>query len=201
MKKIVCALLAAVMILTLVLSAVVTVSAADVPEIDFDELLGKVPGKPVLTAAEKTTVGTPVSFTWENVENATTYTVIIEQKDGEEWKEVEKFAEAASPLSVELPEGSYRACVLAINGNNNGIYTASDDVEFAVTAAYIVGDMNNDGQVTDADAIYLLRFTLFPDNYAISQPADFTNDGSVTDADAIYLLRYTLFPENYPLSK
>ena len=201
MKKIVCALLAAVMILTLVLSAVVTVSAADVPEIDFDDLLGdNAPGKPVLTVAEKTTVGTPVSFTWENVEKATTYTVVIEQKDGEEWKEVEKFAEAASPLSVELPVGNYRAYVLAINGESNGIFSASEDVEFAVTAAYIVGDMNNDGEVTDADAIYLLRHTLFSEKYEISQPADFTNDGNVTDADAIYLLRHTLFPEKYPLS-
>ena len=65
--------------------------------------------------------------------------------------------------------------------------------------AYLVGDINNDNSVTDSDAIYLLRHTLFGEDYPISQPADFNRDGSVTDSDAIYLLRHTLFGEDYPL--
>lgn len=60
-------------------------------------------------------------------------------------------------------------------------------------------DFTGDSLLTDADAIYLLRFTLFPANYPVNKPADFTGDGQVTDADAIYLLRHTLFPEQYPL--
>lgn len=71
------------------------------------------------------------------------------------------------------------------------------DVEIACTQ--LCGDFDQDDSVTDADALYLLRFTLFPDRYPISQNGDVDGDGRVTDADALYLLRYTLFPERYPL--
>ena len=64
---------------------------------------------------------------------------------------------------------------------------------------YLKGDVNKDGSVTDADAVYLLYYTIFPEDYPINQPADFNGDGSVTDADAVYLLYYTIFPEDYPL--
>ena len=52
--------------------------------------------------------------------------------------------------------------------------------------------------LTDADAVYLLRHTLFQDQYPVAQSADVDKDGTVTDADAVYLLRHTLFPEEYP---
>ena len=61
------------------------------------------------------------------------------------------------------------------------------------------GDMNGDGLVTDADAIYLLYFTFFSSDYPLNQSGDFNRDGIVTDADAIYLLYYTFFPSDYPL--
>lgn len=64
---------------------------------------------------------------------------------------------------------------------------------------YIKGDVNGDGYVTDADAVHLLYYTIFPEDYPINQPADFDGDGYVTDADAVYLLYYTIFPEDYPL--
>ena len=65
--------------------------------------------------------------------------------------------------------------------------------------ALATGDYNNDGMVTDADAIYLLRHTLFPGVYPLEQPGDTNADGEINDADAIYLLRHTLFPSVYPL--
>jgi hypothetical protein len=68
------------------------------------------------------------------------------------------------------------------------------------SAAYIVGDINSDGEVTDADATYLLYYTIFPDDYPISQPADYDKDGTISDADANYLLYYTIFPDDYPLN-
>lgn len=61
------------------------------------------------------------------------------------------------------------------------------------------GDMNGDGLVTDADAIYLLYFTFFPSDYPLNQSGDYNRDGIVTDADAIYLLYYTFFPSDYQL--
>ena len=64
---------------------------------------------------------------------------------------------------------------------------------------YVKGDMNGDDVVTDADALYLLRYTLFPEKYPIDQSGDVNGDSQVTDADALYLLRFTLFPEKYPL--
>ena len=69
---------------------------------------------------------------------------------------------------------------------------------FAVSAATL-GDYDESGDVTSDDAIYLLRFTLFPDKNRTDRFADFTHDGFVTSDDAIYLLRYTLFPNKFPL--
>jgi len=63
----------------------------------------------------------------------------------------------------------------------------------------LAGDMNGDGEITDADAIYLLRYTLFGDAYPLHADGDVNCDGGITDADAIYLLRYTLFGDLYPL--
>ena len=63
----------------------------------------------------------------------------------------------------------------------------------------IRGDMNDDLEVNDTDAMYLLRHTLFASRYPLSQSGDENGDGAVNDADAMYLLRFTLFPSRYPL--
>ena len=65
----------------------------------------------------------------------------------------------------------------------------------------IRGDVNGDGVVDDADTIYLLRYTFFPDKYPLNQNGDMNSDGIVDDADAIYLLRYTFFSDKYPLNE
>lgn len=62
------------------------------------------------------------------------------------------------------------------------------------------GDFTGDGGVTDGDAVYLLRHTLFPGEYPLNGNGDINGDGILSDADAVYLLRHTLFPDEYPLN-
>jgi len=64
---------------------------------------------------------------------------------------------------------------------------------------HIAGDIDGNDAITDADVVYLLMHTYFPEDYPVSQPCDFDGDGKLTDSDAIYLLFYTYFPEDYPL--
>jgi hypothetical protein len=66
---------------------------------------------------------------------------------------------------------------------------------------YALGDLDRDGKVSEADAIYLLRHILFPEKYVIHAWSDFDCDGKTSEADAIYLLRHVLFPEKYPLKQ
>ncbi len=64
---------------------------------------------------------------------------------------------------------------------------------------HVIGDLNDDDKVTDADAVYLLMHTFFPGTYPVDQDCDFNGDDKVTDADAVHLLMYTFFPGTYPL--
>ena len=72
--------------------------------------------------------------------------------------------------------------------------------DFKPALTYILGDVNGDETINDADAVYLLMHTFFPDEYPVNQVGDFDGDGAVTDADAVYILMYTFFPEDYPIA-
>ncbi len=129
---------------------------------------------------------------------------------------------------VKNPDGSYtvsnaKAIILEKLPHKHTVYTNTSETQHTVKCEncddsylenhkcengtcvcgyreYVKGDMNEDGYVTDADAVYLLYYTIFAEDYPIYQPADFNGDGNVTDADAVYLLYYTIFPEDYPLN-
>ena len=83
--------------------------------------------------------------------------------------------------------------VVATACEGNAVYTA------VFSESQLRGDLNGDNELNDADAMYLLRHTLFPGRYPIYQNGDVSADGAVNDADAMYLLRHTLFPSRYPL--
>ena len=61
------------------------------------------------------------------------------------------------------------------------------------------GDVNGNEKIDKNDAIHLLMYLFFPEEYPINQAADYNKDGKTDKNDAIYLLMYTFFPEDYPL--
>ena len=65
----------------------------------------------------------------------------------------------------------------------------------------VAGDLDGDGAVTDRDAVYLLMFSFFPEEYPVADPTtcDYNRDGMITGDDAIWLLMHTFFPDDYPL--
>ena len=77
-------------------------------------------------------------------------------------------------------------------GDKNYTYTEPE---------WIPGEFDRVPGITDGDAVYLLRHSLFPETFQVDSAADkdVNRDGFFSDADAIYLLRFTLFPDTYPL--
>ena len=96
--------------------------------------------------------------------------------------------EAKEPTNDSVGWNAYDSCTRCD-------YTTYVEIPALVAA----GDFNGDGELTDADAIYLLYATFDEESYPLNQKADFNGDGEVTDADAIYLLYATFDPDGYPL--
>ena len=62
----------------------------------------------------------------------------------------------------------------------------------------IPGDVNGDGELNNADAIYLLRSVMLGEtSYPLFYDGDVNSDGAVNNSDAIYLLRYILLGGDY----
>ena len=62
-----------------------------------------------------------------------------------------------------------------------------------------IGDLNCNGTVNEADAIYLLQHLLMPGTYKVDWEADFDSSSQVDEYDVVYLLQHVLMPEDFPL--
>lgn len=64
----------------------------------------------------------------------------------------------------------------------------------------LTGDYNADLVVDEEDALYLLRYTLFADEYPLPDSGDYNGDSIVSYDDALRLYWYSLYPESFPLA-
>lgn len=136
------------------------------------------------------------------------YTVVFKNYDGT----VLSSGKYAKGETVTLPEnptrgadenGKYRFTgwspeVVACDGAAE--YTAVFELLENTAPEYPLGDLDKNNVVDEDDAIYLLRYVVFPEKYPIDAEADYNADGTVDEDDAIYLLRHVVFPDKYPLS-
>ena len=81
------------------------------------------------------------------------------------------------------------------------LYDNDEDTDCNICGAkkFTPGDVNDDGQITIDDAIYLLFHVNFEKDYPIHQPTDFDGNGKTELDDAIYLLFHVNFKDQYPL--
>ena len=76
----------------------------------------------------------------------------------------------------------------------------AENIDLVLYAVWeLPGDLNDDSEITDTDAVYLLYSLYYPEDYPVTQSADYNGDGSVSDRDALYLLLHIFYPDEYPL--
>lgn len=63
----------------------------------------------------------------------------------------------------------------------------------------LLGDVNRDGEITEADAAHIVWYMLFPNRFWVKENADVTGDQLVDFTDAAQILWHTLFPSSNPL--
>ena len=103
-------------------------------------------------------------------------------------------------------ERHWHTCQLCglVADNEAHVYDNDDDMICNVCeyARYLLGDVDDDGDVDGDDSIYLLNHVFFgADLYPVRQPLDYNGDGRVTSDDSVYLLYHVFFGEygEYPL--
>lgn len=107
-------------------------------------------------------------------------------------------------MDATLESGSFSGCQITAyypagkgTWNEKFFSGSGENVRWIARVGSVIGDINNDGAVSDADAVRLQILLLASAN--VEGKADVNGDGKVTTADAVHLLWYTLFPDVYPL--
>ena len=126
---------------------------------------------------------------WELPENASADGFVI-RADGETLAELDGEArEYVGALSRDVGE-SARICVVAFEGNGSAA-SENRDVVFS-GVSFTAADVDGDGEVTVADALAALRFSVGLNDGVTAKrwfAADFDGDGEVTVSDALRILR------------
>ena len=91
-------------------------------------------------------------------------------------------------------------CNLTVKNDDVALVVESVAGTVKVAPAVLRGDVNGDGLVNSADALYLLRHTFAAESYPINQSGDMDGSKTVDSKDALYLLRHSFDKDNYPLS-
>ncbi len=86
---------------------------------------------------------------------------------------------------------------------NSNTPIVGESIDLSQDKEYITGDLTGDESIDVNDAILLLQYSMFPEDYPLeySGNIDFTGDGSIDLNDAILLLQHSMFPEDYPLNE
>ena len=102
-------------------------------------------------------------------------------------------------LEVPVQKGSSGTFVKSEEVPDTLDLTMGETAHTPYVSTILPGDLNLDGTVTEADAIYLVWHSLFPVQYPAGTDADLDGSGKADAADAVQLLWHTLFPDTYPL--
>lgn len=78
-------------------------------------------------------------------------------------------------------------------------YVTFEESNSKPDSVVVSADVNGDSKVDKDDAIYLLRYVVYPDKYPVKVRCDADGSGNIDKDDAIYLLRHVVYPEKYPL--
>lgn len=105
-------------------------------------------------------------------------------------------------VKEDCPVGDYAiSCAALVNASDEEGFDSSVSLEVAPGNLSVIdvprGDFNNDGEVDDEDAVYLLRYTLFGNSaFSLNQSGDLNGDDIINSDDAIHLLKHYLLPED-----